>query len=83
MPKEPLDVRLHMMITRSEEEAIDAWRYGAKVPSRSEAVRRLVAIGLQAEPLLRQLLAWIELSPTADEVQASIKDLRKMLEEAQ
>lgn len=38
--------RLHMKITKDELEAIDEWRYSNRVPSRSEAVRRLVQIAL-------------------------------------
>ena len=36
------------MVTQSEAEAIDAWRYGNRVPSRAEAIRRLIALGLEA-----------------------------------
>ena len=41
--------RLHMMITDDEIEAIESWCYKNRVPSLSEAVRRLIAIGLDAE----------------------------------
>ncbi|MCO5083950.1 MAG: hypothetical protein M9955_20120 [Rhizobiaceae bacterium] len=39
--------RLHLKITADEIEAIDDWRYANRVPSRSEAVRRLVQIALK------------------------------------
>ena len=40
--------RLHVKITADEIEAIDDWRYANRVPTRSEAVRRLIAAGLAA-----------------------------------
>jgi hypothetical protein len=45
---EPRDVRLPLMVTRSEAETIDAWRYSNHVPSRAEAIRRLIELGLKA-----------------------------------
>jgi hypothetical protein len=48
MDAEPKDVRLPVMATRSEAEAIDAWRYKNRVPTRAEAMRRLIRIGLEA-----------------------------------
>jgi len=41
MDDEPRDVRLPLMVSRSEATAIDAWRYANQIPSRAEAVRRL------------------------------------------
>jgi hypothetical protein len=49
MDEEPRDVRLPLMVTRSEAAAIDAWRYANHVPSRAEAIRRLIEAGLRAE----------------------------------
>lgn len=43
--------RLHVKITADEIKAIDDWRYANRVPSRSEAVRCLIEIGLKAEAL--------------------------------
>lgn len=40
--------RLQLKITKDEIEAIDDWRYANRVPSRSEAVRRLIQIGMYA-----------------------------------
>jgi hypothetical protein len=47
--EEPRDVRLPLMVTKTEAEAIDAWRYANKVPSRAEAIRQLIALGLTAK----------------------------------
>lgn len=48
MNDEPRDVRLPLMVSRSEAEAIDAWRYANRVPTRADAIRRLIELGLQA-----------------------------------
>jgi len=40
---------LHLKITAAEVEAIDDWRFAKRMPSRSEAVRRLCSIGLSFE----------------------------------
>jgi hypothetical protein len=48
MDNEPRDVRLPFMVTQSEAAAIDAWRYANQVPSRAEAIRRLIEAGLRA-----------------------------------
>lgn len=52
--------RLHVKITSEELSAIDDWRYGNRVPSRSEAVRRLVQMGIQADGSLEQIRAQAE-----------------------
>lgn len=39
--------RLQVKITADEVRAIEDWRYENRVPSRSEAVRRLIQIGLE------------------------------------
>lgn len=41
--------RLHIKITKDELDSIDDWRFSNRAPSRSEAVRRLVQIGLAFE----------------------------------
>lgn len=47
---EPKDVRLPVMVTRSEAEAIDEWRFANRVPTRAEAIRRLIRLGLETAP---------------------------------
>lgn len=44
--------RMQLKITTAEIKAIDDWRYANRVPSRSEAVRRLCKIGLIADMYL-------------------------------
>lgn len=79
---EPLDQRVQIVASTAWLREIDGWRRRQEgLPSRSEAIRRLTGVGLKAEPLLKQLLAWMEASPAADDVRASIEDLRKMLGE--
>lgn len=41
--------RLQIMLTASELEALDTWRFGARMPSRASAVRELLRRGLAAE----------------------------------
>jgi hypothetical protein len=48
METEPLDVRLPVMVSRSAAQAIDTWRYANHVPTRAEAIRRLIELGLEA-----------------------------------
>lgn len=48
MVDEPRDVRLPIMVTRSEAQAIDDWRFQTRVPTRAEAIRQLLEMGLKA-----------------------------------
>ena len=48
MSDQPKDVRLPVMVTRPEAEEIDEWRFKNRVPTRAEAIRRLIRLGLQA-----------------------------------
>jgi hypothetical protein len=48
METEPKDQRVPVMMSASEVKAVDAWRRSQEsLPSRSEAVRRLVDLGLK------------------------------------
>lgn len=47
MSDEPKDIRLPLMVTRSEAAAIDDFRFGQRLPSRAEAIRRLIELGLE------------------------------------
>ena len=44
---EEKDVRVQLVISPSEIEALDAWRAKARIWSRSEAIRRLIAEGVK------------------------------------
>ena len=47
---EPLDQRIQLVISRGQVRKIDEWRRAqADLPSRSEAIRRLVEAALHAE----------------------------------
>lgn len=48
--------RLHVKISAEELTAIDDWRFANRIPSRSEAVRRLCQIGLLVENELEQIV---------------------------
>lgn len=41
--------RLQIMLTQEEVQALDNWRFEARMPSRSAAVRELLRRGLEAE----------------------------------
>jgi hypothetical protein len=41
--------RLQIMLTREELEALDNWRFTARMPSRAAAIRELLKRGLTAE----------------------------------
>jgi hypothetical protein len=49
MDKEPKDVRLPIMVSQQEAAAIDDWRFVNRVSTRAEAIRQLIALGLQAK----------------------------------
>jgi hypothetical protein len=41
--------RLQIMLTSKELEALDTWRFSARMPSRASAIRELLKRGLAAE----------------------------------
>jgi len=45
---EPLNQRLHLMLAPSDLQSIDDFRFTERVGSRSEAIRRLIELGLEA-----------------------------------
>lgn len=47
--------RLQMVITEDELAAIDDWRFANRVSTRSEAIRRLVQLGIQSDVCLDRL----------------------------
>ena len=46
MPDEKKDIRIPIMMSRSEVEAIDRWRYENRIPTRAEAIRRMIDAAL-------------------------------------
>jgi hypothetical protein len=44
--------RLQIMLTRTELEALDTWRFARRMPSRASAIRELLKRGLAAEGFL-------------------------------
>jgi hypothetical protein len=49
MSDEPKSIRLPLMVTPSEAKAIDDWRFERRIASRAEAIRRLIATGLNID----------------------------------
>lgn len=45
-------VRLQIMLTPEEVEALDSWRFDARMPSRASAIRELLKRGLAAEGVM-------------------------------
>jgi metal-responsive CopG/Arc/MetJ family transcriptional regulator len=46
---QPKDRRLPLLLTEAELKAVDEWRFANKIPSRNEAVRMLIKLGLKTE----------------------------------
>ena len=46
--REKKTVRLHVLLEPTELEEVDAYRYGARIPTRAEAIRQLLKLGLGA-----------------------------------
>jgi hypothetical protein len=44
---EPKDKRIALVMTASELKALDDWRFAQRIASRGEALRQLVALGLE------------------------------------
>lgn len=79
------DKTFQMRVTEDFLRTIDEWRRAqADLPPRAEAIRRLVAVGIASQPILRPLLEMLERSPEASDpdVQRSIRELRAALGEA-
>ena len=72
--------RLHIKITADELEAIDDWRFANRVPSRSEAVRRLCQLGLRVATPQLDLLA-DTIYETSDLVTAATDAWEKLIED--
>lgn len=64
--------RLHIKITKDEIRDIDEWRYDHRIPSRSEAVRRLCQMALILDR---------ELSETVETVALGVQNLQQQYEE--
>ncbi len=79
MTNEPKDTSLYVTVTRSDAQAIDDWRYSRRIPSRAEAIRRLMRIGLQGEATLLDLLRLMKNLPQDDSLKSQIAKLRSTL----
>lgn len=59
--QEMKDTRVTLLAAPSDLAALDGWRRAhPDLPNRSEAIRRLIHLGIRAEPLMRDLLRLIE-----------------------
>lgn len=68
--------RLHMVITADEVNAIEDWRFKNRVQSKSEAIRRLIQIGLRVEREMPELVkrGWV----TANTLEAGIHGAKEI-----
>ncbi len=47
--EEQLTVRINLLLTPSEAEAIEDWRFANRAQSKSDAIRQLIKLGLQVK----------------------------------
>lgn len=61
--------------------SVDEWRrHQTDIPTRSESIRRLVFLGIGAEPILRDLLAMMEGLPQNADLDRHIRSVRLLVE---
>lgn len=60
MAEETKDIRVTILMAPSELKEVDDWSFEQRIRSRAEAIRRLINMGIAAEPILRDLLRLIE-----------------------
>lgn len=60
MAEETKDIRVTILMAPSELKEVDDWSFEQRIRSRGEAIRRLLRVGIAAEPILRDLLRLIE-----------------------
>jgi len=53
------DMRIQLVISQSEIDALDEWRAKHKIWSRSEAIRQLIARGVDHDEFVRQVLSGV------------------------
>lgn len=75
------DKQMQMRVSDEFLRAIDDWRRDQDdIPSRAEAIRRLIHIGITAEPILRDLLRMLEaLDDGSPDITKHIRDVRGAL----
>ena len=79
---ELLSIRFEMRAAEPWISAVDGWRrFQPGIPSRAEAIRRLVETGLRAEPMLRELLVYLQMhgDPADEDTAAVVTRLREAL----
>ncbi|MGY6251657.1 hypothetical protein ACXIUS_29725 [Bosea thiooxidans] len=77
------DARVTILAAPSDLSALDGWRRNQPdIPNRSEAIRRLIHLGIKAEPILRDLLRLLERlqwDDEAAELDKHIADIKEAL----
>ncbi len=73
MERDPKDVRLPLMVSRPEADAIDDWRFANRIRTRAEAVRLLIRRGLDAGPLAAAMAPDTQDAPPGAECGGAIR----------
>ena len=77
------DKQMQMRVSDAFLAELDDWRRNqADIPSRAEAIRRLIHLGIKAEPILSDLLRLMEhlrLNAPAPELDKHIADIKEAL----
>lgn len=68
------DVRIQLLLSKSEAEAIDEWRFSHRIGSRNEAIRRLVELGMTVDDTLAMLSARAFALSTTDDLPEHVED---------
>lgn len=56
---------------------VSDYRFENRLPSEAEAIRRLITIGLEANPILKEFLAFLESSGDADDAD-TLKQIERL-----
>lgn len=83
MPVNPeTTVRKNFSFPRDLWEKVEDFRYSHRIGTESKAIARLVTLGMGAEPLLRELLTYLDQPPTNSEPDQAriIAQLRQLLD---
>jgi hypothetical protein len=77
---EEKDPRIITPMPPSLVKSIDDYRYKERIPSRAEAIRRLVGLGIGAEPFLLDLLRTMRALPKDAELDQHIEAICRLVE---
>lgn len=83
MAKEPkYPIRKLAYFSEGMAKSIDDYRYANRVPSENESIRRLIAIGLAAEPIIQDVIRMFEEHGSGPDAARHIDNLKKVVGDA-